>query len=44
MMKDQHKGEVMLAKQTYLISTFTELEQYCQELNENLINSSKDAG
>jgi hypothetical protein len=34
----------MLAKKTFLISAFTDIEQYCQELNENLIISSKDSG
>lgn len=43
LMRTQHRSELITAKQTYLISAFTDLERYCQELNENLMNSSKDA-
>jgi ribosomal protein L11 methylase PrmA len=43
LLRQQHRSELVTAKQTYLISTFTDIEQYCQELNENLINSTKDA-
>lgn len=43
LMRQQHRKELLTAKQTYLISTFTDIEQYCQELNENLVNSTKDA-
>jgi cation transport ATPase len=43
LMRQQHRRELITAKQTYLISTFTDIEQYCQELNENLVNSTKDA-
>lgn len=43
LMRQQHRQELITAKQTYLISTFTDIEQYCQELNENLVNSTKDA-
>ena len=43
LMRQQHRQELITAKQTYLISTFTNIEQYCQELNENLLNSTKDA-
>ncbi|KAJ1439802.1 hypothetical protein B484DRAFT_443709 [Ochromonadaceae sp. CCMP2298] len=43
LLRGQHRSELVTAKQTYLISTFTDIEQYCQELNENLINSTKDA-
>jgi hypothetical protein len=43
LMRQQHHNELITAKQTYLISTFTDIEQYCQELNENLVNSTKDA-
>jgi hypothetical protein len=43
LMRQQHRSEMITAKQTYLISTFTDIEQFCQELNENLLNSTKDA-
>lgn len=43
LVRQQHRKELLTAKQTYLISTFTDIEQYCQELNENLVNSTKDA-
>jgi hypothetical protein len=43
LMRQQHRQELITAKQTYLISTFTDIEQYCQELNENLVNSTKDS-
>jgi hypothetical protein len=43
LIKEQHQKEIATAKQTYLLSTFTDIEQYCQELNENLLNSSRDA-
>lgn len=43
LLREQHQKELTIAKQTYLISTFTDIEQYCQELNENLINNSRDA-
>ena len=43
LLRQQHRSELITAKQTYLISTFTDIEQYCQELNENLVNSTKDA-
>eukprot|EP01038_Epipyxis_sp_PR26KG_P005926 gene5926-8173_t len=38
-----HESEKLLEYQTYLIATFTEFEQYCQELNENLVSSTRDA-
>jgi hypothetical protein len=43
LMKEQHQQELSTARQTYLLSTYTDVEQYFQELNENLINSSRDA-
>ena len=43
LMRQQHEKELNAAKQAYLINTFTHIEQYCQELNENLINSTRDA-
>lgn len=43
LMRQQHEHELKAAKQAYLINAFTNIEQYCQELNENLINSTRDA-
>jgi len=43
LMRQQHEYELTAAKQAYLINAFTNIEQYCQELNENLINSTRDA-
>jgi len=43
LMRQQHENELKAAKQAYLINAFTNIEQYCQELNENLINSTRDA-
>jgi hypothetical protein len=42
-MKDQHQRELHISRQTYLLSAYTDIEQYFQELNENLINGSRDA-
>jgi hypothetical protein len=42
-MKIQHQKELLTAKQTFLISSFTDIEQYCQELNENLVNTARDS-
>lgn len=42
-MKEQHQRELTTARQTYLLSAYTDIEQYFQELNENLINGSRDA-
>ena len=42
-MKEQFRQELLTARKTYLISTYTDVEQYFQELNENLINTSRDA-
>lgn len=42
-MREQHKRELLTARQTYLLATYTDVEQYFQELNENLINTSRDA-
>mmetsp|Transcript_27814 Transcript_27814/g.38314 ORF Transcript_27814/g.38314 Transcript_27814/m.38314 type:complete len:384 (+) Transcript_27814:52-1203(+) len=39
----QNKEALILAKKTHLISAYTNLEQYCQELNENLISSYKES-
>jgi hypothetical protein len=43
LMRKHHASDLSLAKQTYLIAAFTEIEQYCQELNENLLVHSKDS-
>jgi hypothetical protein len=42
-MEDQHKKELYIERQTYLLSTYADVEAYCQELNENLIANNRDA-
>jgi hypothetical protein len=41
--KEQHIKELFIEKQIYLLSTYADIEAYCQELNENLIQSNRDA-
>ena len=41
--KETFAVELCLEKQTHLINAFTDIERYFQELNEDLIRSSKDA-
>lgn len=41
--REQHRKQLLTAKQMFLINTFTDIEQYCQELNENLISSTRDS-
>jgi hypothetical protein len=42
-MKNQFKIEMQEARRTYLLSMYADMETYFQELNENLISSSRDA-
>jgi hypothetical protein len=42
-MEDQHKKELYIERQTYLLSTYADVEAYCQELNENLIANNREA-
>lgn len=42
-MNEQNDQEIFLEKQIYLLSTYADVEAYCQELNENLIHSTRDA-
>jgi hypothetical protein len=43
MMHLHHAEEIKMAQQTHLISTITDVEEHCQELNENLINGSRES-
>lgn len=43
LMKEQFQRELSTARQTYLLSAYNDVEQYFQELNENLINGSREA-
>lgn len=42
-MQDQHLKERFIEKQIYLLSVYADIEAYCQELNENLIQNNRDA-
>jgi hypothetical protein len=42
-MNSQHLQERYIEKQIYLLSTYADVEAYCQELNENLIANNRDA-
>eukprot|EP00596_Hydrurales_sp_CCMP1899_P002271 CAMPEP_0119041198 /NCGR_PEP_ID=MMETSP1177-20130426/11384_1 /TAXON_ID=2985 /ORGANISM="Ochromonas sp, Strain CCMP1899" /LENGTH=507 /DNA_ID=CAMNT_0007007049 /DNA_START=70 /DNA_END=1593 /DNA_ORIENTATION=- len=39
----QHEKDLKIAKQTYLMAAFTSLEQHFQQLNADLISSSKES-
>jgi ABC-type multidrug transport system fused ATPase/permease subunit len=41
--REQFDRELKTTRRTYLLSTFADIETYFQELNENLISSSRDA-
>jgi hypothetical protein len=41
--EEQHRKELRVAKQTYLMAAFTSLEQHFQQLNADLISSSKES-
>jgi uncharacterized membrane protein YidH (DUF202 family) len=41
--KLEHLRELFTEKQIYLLKTYADIEAYCQELNENLIQSNRDA-
>lgn len=43
LLRDQHARELFTTKQTYLVNTFTGLEQFCQKLNEDLLKNSREA-
>lgn len=42
-MQKQFNGEMQAARRTYLLSMYADMETYFQELNENLISSSRDS-
>lgn len=41
--REQFERELTNTRRTYLLSTYADIETYFQELNENLISSSRDA-
>lgn len=43
LMREQFGKEREVARKTYLVATYNDVETYFQELNENLINSTRDA-